>query len=124
MTVAIEVFVSPSGNDSTGDGSSTSPFATIQKAQSYVQSLGPQNTGILSFTPLFYDTETIYVTIRQGTYRISSPLSFSAIDSNVTYRGYAGERPVISGAVTAKNWQPIDATTATTFNCLISNFLN
>ncbi|HZG75324.1 MAG TPA: Ig-like domain-containing protein, partial [Paenibacillus sp.] len=96
---ATSIYVSPSGNDSTGDGSLTSPYKTIAKARDAVRL---QIAGGM--------TSDVTVYLRGGTYEIESPIQFNEADSGrngykVTYTNYPGEQPVISGGDQVSGWQ-------------------
>ena len=87
--VDYRVFVSVSGNDSTADGSSSKPFATIGKAKEFVKTLDKSNGDIV-------------VEIGDGTYFLSEEVVFDENDSgteNCTIRYVAakGANPVFSG---------------------------
>ncbi|QJD86426.1 right-handed parallel beta-helix repeat-containing protein [Cohnella herbarum] len=103
--VQAEFYVSPIGNDS-NPGSSSQPFATIQKARDTVRSINGNMTG------------DIVVYLSGGTYTQSSTIQFeenaTVRDSgtngfNVVYRALPGESPVISGGVAVSNWSVHDA---------------
>jgi hypothetical protein len=54
------------------------------------------------------------VVLRQGTYRQTEPIVFTAADSGtaacpITYRAYPGEQPVVSGGRAIGNWQADDS---------------
>ena len=80
LSVALEIFVSPNGNDkwsgslaepATSDG----PLLTLGRAQSLLREL-KQNGSLPS--------ETIFVTLREGDYRIQQTWAFTAADSGLT----------------------------------------
>jgi len=97
-----DFYVATNGNDAwsgtlpaPNTGSSDGPFATIAKAQTAVQGIlsNPQGR-----------TQTILVQIRQGTYYLTQPLSFSTADSGtsqlqVNWENYPSEIPIISGGL-------------------------
>lgn len=88
--------VSPSGADSS-DGSADHPFRTLTKAQSAVQKVN-QNMAA-----------DIKVLIADGTYRLASPLAFSAADSGtnghkVLWQAKTGAAPIITGAQKISGW--------------------
>jgi hypothetical protein len=97
-----DFYVATDGNDSwsgtlaaPNTGSTDGPFATIAKAQTAVQGIlsNPQGR-----------TQTIVVQIRQGTYFLAQPLSFSTADSGtsqlqVNWENYPAEAPIISGGL-------------------------
>lgn len=83
-------YVAPSGSD-TNDGSAAAPFQTITKARDVVRTINGNMTG------------DIYVYLRGGDYRITSPITFEVKDSGsgthrIRYQGYPGEKPIINGA--------------------------
>jgi hypothetical protein len=89
-------YVSPSGSD-TNDGAVTTPFQTITKARALVSTVNTNMTG------------DIYVYLRGGDYRITSPITFEAKDSGtgnhrIYYQAYPGETPVINGAQKVTGW--------------------
>ena len=74
-----QIYVSPSGNDTTGTGSISNPYRTIQKALSYA-----------------YADSTIY--LRDGIYNFSSTLKLNRSGSQGKYIklwAYPGEHPVL-----------------------------
>jgi hypothetical protein len=110
-----DFYVATDGNDSWSGtlaapnaGNTDGPFATIAKAQTAVQGIlsNPQGR-----------TQTILVQIRQGTYFLAQPLSFTAADSGtsqlqVNWENYPAETPSISGGVqlgagSGLSWQNI-----------------
>lgn len=83
------VYVSPSGSDESGDGSSSSPFATLEKAKEFVATI--KKTG-----------GDIVVELADGFYPLAETLTFDENDSgskdaNVIYRAAPGAKPVVSG---------------------------
>ena len=89
-------YVSPSGSD-TSDGSAGAPFLTITKARDVVSTVNTNMTG------------DIYVYLRGGDYRITSPITFAVKDSGtgnhrIYYQAYPGETPVINGATKVTGW--------------------
>jgi hypothetical protein len=89
-------YVSPSGSD-TNDGSAGAPFQTITKARDVVSTVNSNMTG------------DIYVYLRGGDYRITSPITFAVKDSGtgnhrIYYQAYPGETPVINGAQKVTGW--------------------
>jgi hypothetical protein len=89
-------YVAPSGSD-TNDGSVAAPFKTITKARDAVRTINANMTG------------DIYVYLRGGDHRISSPITFEVKDSGsgnhrIYYQGYPGEKPVINGATKVTGW--------------------
>ncbi|MBQ1340702.1 MAG: carbohydrate-binding protein, partial [Ruminococcus sp.] len=89
-------YVSPDGNDS-GDGSFTSPFATISAARDAVRKINGDMSGNI----------TVY--LRGGDYRITEAIEFDKRDSatngyRISYKAYPGETPVINGAKKVTGW--------------------
>jgi len=89
-------YVSPSGSD-TNDGSAAASFQTITKARDVVSTVNTNMTG------------DIYVYLRGGDYRITSPITFAVKDSGtgnhrIYYQGYPGETPIINGAQKVTGW--------------------
>jgi hypothetical protein len=94
-----EFYVSLRGNDS-NVGTLKHPFRTLEGARDAVRTL---RHGDKPSVPV-----TVY--LRQGTYTLSRPLSFSSEDGGsaacpVTYRAYPKEQPVISGGKIIKGWK-------------------
>ncbi len=89
-------YVAPSGDDS-NDGSVAAPFQTITKARDVVRTINGSMTG------------DIYVYLRGGDYRLTSPITFEVKDSGsgnfrIYYQGYPGETPIINGAQKVTGW--------------------
>jgi hypothetical protein len=90
MTFGADIYVSPDGNDATGDGSIGSPYATITKARDAAD--------------LVKASGAVKVWLRGGTYYLTAPVVFSAANSGtasapITYTSYPGEKAVISGGI-------------------------
>ena len=97
-----DFYIATDGNDAwsgtlaaPNSGNTDGPFATVGRAQTAVQGIlkNPQGR-----------TQTIVVQIRQGTYFVSQPLSFSSADSGtaqlqVSWENYPSETPTISGGM-------------------------
>ena len=89
-TGALTIYVSPSGNDETADGSPINPYRTIEAAKEAVRALDKNR-----YT-------SIKVRIGAGEYRLSEPLGFIAEDSGTVscQISYVGEKgTMISGGV-------------------------
>jgi hypothetical protein len=89
-------YVSPTGSDS-NPGTVSAPFQTITKARDTVRTINSNMTG------------DIYVYLRGGDYRITSPITFEVKDSGsgnyrIYYQAYPGETPVINGATKVTGW--------------------
>lgn len=89
-------YVAPDGSDS-GDGSISSPFATIAAARDAVRKVNGNMSGDI----------TVY--LRGGDYRLTEPVTFDTRDSgtnghSVNYKAFAGETPVINGSARVTGW--------------------
>src|ERR1019366_3419394 len=89
-------YVSPTGSDD-NPGTVSPPFETITKARDTVRTINSAMTG------------DIYVYLRGGDYRITSPITFEVKDSGsgnyrIYYQAYPGETPVINGATKVTGW--------------------
>jgi hypothetical protein len=89
-------YVSPTGSDDNA-GTVSAPFQTITKARDTVRTINSNMTG------------DIYVYLRGGDYRITSPITFEGKDSGtgshrIYYQAYPGETPVINGATKVTGW--------------------
>ena len=89
-------YVSPTGSDD-NPGTVSAPFQTITKARDTVRTINSAMTG------------DIYVYLRGGDYRITSPITFEVKDSGsgnyrIYYQAYPGETPVINGATKVTGW--------------------
>jgi len=105
---AVELFVAADGRDTWSgrrpepDGARTDgPFATLQRARDEVRRL--KAAGRLG--------RGVTVHVRAGTYALDStfvlgPADSGTADAPVVYRGYDGERPVLTGGRTVTGWQP------------------
>ncbi len=101
----VKLYVSPAGNDAWSGKlpearQANGPFATLARAQAEVRRLvaaGAPAGGITVF-------------VRAGTYELAAPLALGLEDSGagcpVTYRAYAGERPVLRGARKVTGFKP------------------
>ena len=86
-------FVAPDGSDD-NSGAQASPFASLTRARDEIRR---RNEGRL--------TKSVQVFVRGGTYRLTEPLAFTALDSaaeghTVSYQAWGKERPVFSGGRT------------------------
>ena len=91
-----EIFVSPGGSDSSGDGSEAKPFATVQKGQQAARAVA---AGAV-------------VWLRHGThFQAAGPLSLTTHDAGCIYAGYPGENATLSGSMAALpanlQWKPV-----------------
>src|SRR6266516_715712 len=91
------VYVSPGGNDANTGTSASQPVKTLQRARDIVRTLNQGMTGDL------------VVSLANGTYQLSQPLTLDAQDSGtgghrVIWTAASGARPVISGGVPITGW--------------------
>lgn len=93
------LYVSPTGSD-TADGSSATPFATIEKA-------------VLAAREY---SSTVVINLREGDYKLSLPIKLTAADSNLVIRGVPGENAL----VTAGNSVPFSAFSTVTDEAFLS----
>ncbi|SEN06699.1 Right handed beta helix region [Sphingomonas gellani] len=96
--VATVLHVATNGDDR-GDGSAAHPFVTLERAQAAVRRLNRDGD--------------VTVRIADGTYRLSSPLRFTADDGGqnghtVRWEGADGVYPVLSGGVPVTGWRLAD----------------
>ena len=96
-------YVDPAnGNDTNSGFSFTSPFKTIDKAQTVVRIINNSMTG------------DIYVFLLGGNYIFSSTITFTELDGGsngykVIYKAFNNELPIISGDKTITGWTLNDA---------------
>ena len=88
----LEVYVSNDVSEKQ-DGSLNYPFATLEQARDFIR-LKRMND----------DKRNAIVYLRGGKYVLSKTLELDYRDSNVTFRGYKNEKPVISSEFHVKNW--------------------
>jgi hypothetical protein len=92
-------YVSPNGSDQSS-GTAASPVQTLQKAQQLVRS---SNASM---------TSDITVTLADGYYRMTTPLTLDVTDSgthghNVVWTAAAGAHPVIVGSTQITGWSQV-----------------
>jgi hypothetical protein len=96
ISVGQAIYISPTGNDN-NPGTLAAPFKTLTRARDFVRTIN-QNM-----------TDEITVFLRGGEYAPADTLTLDQRDSgtngfNVTWSAYAGEKPVITGAVPITGW--------------------
>jgi hypothetical protein len=97
-----DLWVSPSGSDTTGTGSSSAPWATIQKARDYISAQGLNDAM----------TGDVVVHVRPGTYYQTSTIAFTNADSGsnghqVIYRAEGGVGSAhLVGGQPVTGWSP------------------
>jgi hypothetical protein len=90
--------VSPTGSDD-APGTREKPFRSLRRAQLAVREVNSDHD--------------VTVELGGGTYRLSAPLIFTALDGgqnghHVSWVGTPGGRPVISGAISVTGWKIFD----------------
>ncbi len=93
------IYVSPTGSDS-NPGTAASPVQTLQRAQQLVRS---SNANMAS---------DITVTLADGYYRMTSPLTLDPSDSatnghNIVWTAAGGAHPVVVGSQQLTGWSPL-----------------
>ncbi|MDY4975589.1 MAG: S-layer homology domain-containing protein [Clostridia bacterium] len=94
IQVASTFFVAPNGSDE-NEGSKEKPFLTVERARDAIREL-KKNSGL--------PEGGITVYLREGQYRLTSPLLFTEEDSGtenapIRYRAYRDEKVVLNGGV-------------------------
>ncbi len=98
----VNFYVSPTGSDANAGTSPGSPFRTLAKAQAAVRGVDQASAG------------QITVNLAGGTYRLTSPLTFTAADSatgasgDIQWKAESGQFPVVSGGVQITGWTQVD----------------
>ncbi len=95
-------YVNPVSGSDTADGAVSTPFKTIQKAQSVVRTRNAAMTG------------DIHIYLSGGTYPLTSNLNFQAADSGfnghrVVYLAQPYTAPVVTGARNITGWTQYDS---------------
>ncbi|EWM10406.1 ricin-type beta-trefoil lectin domain protein [Kutzneria sp. 744] len=95
----VTISVSPTGNDS-NPGTADQPVATPARAQQLARTQSASND--------------VTVQLAGGTYRLTSPLTFTSADSpgaghQVTWQAAAGQTPILSGGQQVTGWSVRDA---------------
>ncbi|WP_223199286.1 right-handed parallel beta-helix repeat-containing protein [Solihabitans fulvus] len=98
----LTVYVSPTGSDSNSGAAPDQPVQTLQKARDLARGLNQSPAG------------DVTVSLADGTYQLSQPLSLDARDSGanghrVVWTAAAGAHPVVSGGVGLTGWHQTDA---------------
>jgi hypothetical protein len=95
-----EFHVAPGGSD-TNPGTQARPFLSITRARDAVRSFRGRNPHL---------SDTVFVRLHGGQYRITGPLMFGPEDSGTpgsptVFAAYKGERPVVSGGLHVTRWK-------------------
>lgn len=104
-----DVFVSTTGNDSTGTGTLAAPYATLAKGQSAIDAIMAGGSGCGHGR-----TSPFVVMLRGGTYQLpvgtASQATFTSSDNGcsatqpVVYTSYPGENAIVDGGLTISGW--------------------
>ncbi len=94
------IYVSPEGDDASGNGSREAPFATVARAQEAVRGLKKTDGAVVEIADGFYELESTLVFDENDSGRKNAP---------VIYRAAEGAHPVLSGGkIFEGNWEPAD----------------
>ena len=97
-------YVDPVNGLDTYNGSFTTPFQTLTKAQTAVRNyMLTQSTGL---------NADLYVYLKGGNYPLSATLNFSSLDGgsngfNVIYKAYNNEKPIVNGGKKVTGWTKV-----------------
>jgi hypothetical protein len=97
---AVEFYLAPDGSDS-NPGTQQKPFQSLDKAKEAVRAQLKQAPG-----------KAVVVNIKGGLYYLEAPVVFTSEDSGgkespVVYKAVDGEKPVFTGSLVLKSWQPL-----------------
>ncbi|MDO4576148.1 MAG: right-handed parallel beta-helix repeat-containing protein [Planctomycetia bacterium] len=84
-----EYYVAQTGDDA-NDGSIQRPFRTLEKARDVLRLRAEKTPAV--------------VHVRAGVYELEKTFVLEEQDSNVTYRGFEGERPLLTGGKVVTGW--------------------
>ena len=92
--LAVDWYISPTGNDSDGDGSVGSPWHTLHKARDMARTR---------------KNEPVTIYLMDGTYYLEATLNFTESDSRsstapLTFMAIDGAEPVVHGGKTVSGW--------------------
>jgi hypothetical protein len=93
---ATDFYLSPTGNDTSGDGTSSAPWKSLNKARDHVRTI----------TTL---TESVNIILKDGTYELANTLDLTAADSGrnnftITYKAETTGNAIISGGTKVTGW--------------------
>ncbi len=100
-------FVSPNGNDANSGASPSSPFLTLERAQSAMRSSSTKTTYLMA-----------------GTFRRTKPLYLNSNDAGQAWLGYPGQTPIIDGGRTTAAGFDISGNNITIRWLTIQNYAN
>ena len=89
---ATTLYVSPTGSDRAA-GTPAQPLGSLVAARDKVRQLRASGTA-----------GPVTVIVKGGSYRLAETLALDPRDSQVTYQGAAGERPIVSGGRVITGW--------------------
>ncbi|MEN6306188.1 MAG: hypothetical protein ABFD91_00400, partial [Anaerohalosphaeraceae bacterium] len=97
---AVEYYLASDGSDS-NTGTQGSPFQSLEKAKEAVKTQLKETPG-----------KSVVVNIKGGVYYLKTPVVFTSEDSgskesSVTYKAVDGQRPIFTGSLVLKGWQPL-----------------
>lgn len=97
----VNIYIAKTGNDQTGNGSKTKPYATLQQAQKKIRAYKGK-----------LPQAGVTVWVKQGNYLMDSSFQLDKKDSGtaaspITYRTYTGEQVTLSTGKTVTDWQPL-----------------
>ena len=88
----VEVYISPNGSDH-NPGTKEEPFATLEMARDHIRTIRNRNV-LLNGT----------VVLRGGIYKLNKTFLLESEDSNIIFKAFKDEVPVITGGYAIKNW--------------------
>ena len=99
-SAAQNIYVSPKGSDTSGKGTKSEPYKTVQKAKSHVRKLGKLKSNV-------------NVILKSGTYYLKDTLKFTKKDSGrngytVTYKSEKPLAATLSAGMPIKGWSDND----------------
>jgi hypothetical protein len=97
-----KIFVSPSGKD-TYPGTKSKPLKTLAASRDAVR--------LMRHFKSDQSNKEVTVFLRGGSYTLTETLQLSPDDSNIAFKAYKNEVPVISGGQLIRNWRPLKEAT-------------
>jgi hypothetical protein len=83
-----EIYVDPNAKEN-GSGTKDKPFKTLEKARDLARTID----------------EHVNIYLIDGIYRLDKTFRLDQRDSNVAYKAYPGEKPILSGGKIISDWQ-------------------